>query len=197
MSLLVTDSVREEERRAREELARGCERDLLTIERFVRRPGSMACAELRDAMLSLGAEMDADLRKQLIAQAVDEIASRCARRAFSSADVRLRARFRNYADALVEAEKRASPGRHRRIVVPHLDAHCDRSVLPRTEPSTTTLDEWTADLRQLVVDALRDSIEAARRLVERRGREGVARDAIAVRLRQRPNRSEIETSRRR
>lgn len=183
MKSLIAASVREEERRARAELAQGCESDLSRVERFVSRPATRARTELHLAILSIG-NMDAQVRRRLIADAAQEAATGCARRAFSNADVRFRARFRIYADALAAAQDRVRRGPRRRIALPHLEPNCESSLLPRTEASIPGLDAWTRDLRRLVEAALLASVETARRLIERRGRESMARDAIAARNRE-------------
>lgn len=182
MTLLVAESVREEERRAREELDRGCEADLLTVERFVRRPAAKAREELHAALLSLGT-MEPNLRKGLMLEAAQETASRCARRAFSNANVRFRARFRIYAQALANAQSEANGRLRRRIAVPNLEPAEEPAFLPRVDASLATLDTWTAELRRLIAGSLGESVDAARRLVERRGRISMARGAIATRLR--------------
>ncbi len=140
------DALWEAERQARLALASGCSDDLATGDRFSVRPAEAAREQLRAQLLSVG-EVDAEFRKQLIAQAAESAAAECARRVFSNADVRFRARFRFYADALFDALLQAHCRRPRRIAVPHVLLEDERSIVPQIEVRYDALEEWTIELK--------------------------------------------------
>jgi hypothetical protein len=168
--MTTAESLREAELRAKRALERACAEDVAALGNLLRRPLQRAKSELEEYALSLGS-METTLRRNLVREQAADIALRCVRAAFANADVRFRARFAMYADALLEAEARclAPLGeRARRIAIPHLEFDDDSRI-------------DADDLERSVREALARAIERARSRVLKRGFASLARARVALR----------------
>lgn len=184
-------ALRAEERDARQALERGCEEDLAAIGRLLAGPLHIAREELTEHILSLG-PLDAILRRNLLAEAAEEVALRCGRRSFANADVRFRARFGMYATALQEVERRLlethGAGRalietraQRRIPLPHLALDDEGAILPHCELTSESTARWTSELENGMRRAVERAVERACTSVTARGWGSLARARLAVR----------------
>jgi len=182
-------ALRAEERAARRTLERGCSEDVAAIDDFIAGPLRKARVELEEYILSLGT-LEPTFRRNLVAEAAEEIALLCRRRAFANADVRFRARFGIYASALKEAEQQllarvgdASVGTRmlraqRRISLPHLVVDDEASVRPQCEASSETIAQWAHELGVELRSTLANAIECTCRRVTRRGSASLARASV-------------------
>ncbi len=177
----IAAQLREDERVARKALERGCREDMLSLQRLTARPLRKARHELLECTLSIGA-LDPILRRNVLTQEAEAVALRCAQNAFANADVRFRARFGIYANALADAQERHLERRLRRIALPHLMLEDERSVVPHCEISPSTVDEWIEELGRKLRAALEDEARRACRAAAERGSRSLARARVALRL---------------
>lgn len=165
---------RKNEREARRRLEEGCAADLASMELLFAATMTLARQQLRDGL----AEPDRNL--QTIAELV---AVSCARRLRDSADVRFRARFRNYTEAVRQSEAHllVPP---RRIALPHVEVEVAKipPLLGADEPQS---DAWLRALSATLHETLCVAVEAASRNVVRRVIASTAR----ARARESPARS--------
>lgn len=139
---------RKNEREARRRLEEGCAADLASME------------------LLFAATMT--LARQQLYQGVptETIALACARRLHDSADIRFRARFRNYAEGVWQSEAHLlTPPR--RIALPHVELE-PPNVPPLHGCEKPQLDAWLRALSEALREALGLAVETARRKVIRR-----------------------------
>jgi hypothetical protein len=149
---------RKNEREARRRLEEGCASDLASMELLFAATMTLARQQLHDAL----AESGADLRS-----ATELIAASCARRLRDSADVRFRARFRNYAEAVWQSEAHllVPP---RRIALPHVELEPPCAPPLPAKPEKLHVDEWLSQLSAALREALHGAVEIARRKAVRR-----------------------------
>jgi len=171
--------LREAERTAAEALDQGCSNELAAIAVLVDRP-------LRRARERLG--------RSLRIEQVTEIALRCKREIFANADVRFRARYGFYTEALAEAEReflevaRRVTGavglrERRKVALPHIGVVDDRSETLALELSLSSdIDASVEKLRKRICNALVCEVERSRKVVIKRGRASLARTLVALRL---------------
>lgn len=153
----------------------------------------MARSALNGFLLSLG-QLEPLLRARVTRDEAEAIALRCAHSSFANVDLRLRAHFGIYADALIAAQRRFAettlngvppdvrPRLPRRMTLPHIEFDDERSVTPAAHCSLPTLDAWVAELEMLLRLALRRSVSTACHIVLNRGATSLARTSVAVRL---------------
>lgn len=184
--------VREEERAARRVLEQGYREDLAAIGRLIAGPLRKARSELEEHFLSLGT-LDPILSANLTKQQAELVALNCGRDAFANASVRFRARFGIYAEEVAEAEKRFlatvktgidKPGvpqrQPRKIALPRIDLDDERSIVPQSHASLSTIDRWIDELDVLLRAALEYTLNKAYRMVVNRGFVRLARTRIAA-----------------
>jgi hypothetical protein len=187
-------TLREEEQTARRALEQGYRDDLAAIGRLMTAPLRKARSELEEHLLSLGT-LDPILSANLTKQQAELVALNCGRDAFVSASVRFRARFGIYAEELAAAEKRFletvktgvdKPGVPRReprkITLPSIELDDERSIVPRSHASVSTVDRWIDELEMLLRAALECTLYRAYRMVLNRGFVSLARTRIAEHL---------------
>ena len=112
----------------------------------------------------------------------DAIAAICVKRAFANANVRFRARFAIYAEALAAAERHVRSRGVRRIALPRILCENERSIVPEMAPEAHAADRWMAELESRLSGSLQGAIERACRAVIQRGAVRLARASIAFRL---------------
>jgi hypothetical protein len=192
--LAETQTLRGLEAAARAELDAGCRVDLQNLARLTEAALRKAREELEGYLSSLG-PLESTLASNLKREYSELVAQRCAGAAFANAAVRFRARFRNYAEALVIAERafveavtssdpeiRRRPKAPRRVAVPRIELDNERSIVPEGVPSLSDLDVWIEELAQRLHHALESTISSASRRTLDRGRREIARTSAAVRL---------------
>jgi hypothetical protein len=185
---------RAEEATARSELEAGCRSDLAHSRSFIALPLRKARLELDSYLESLGT-IQPRLAVSLGAQHADIIARDCASSVFANASVRFRARFRTYAEILVDAERRfvetAMPGGDergratratRQILVPRIDLYDERSILPQSSLSPPETGPWMLELENRLQGTLESNVDAARRKLLDRGERQMLRTLAVVRL---------------
>ncbi len=169
---------RAQEAVARSELDAGCRSDLAHSLTFTALP-------LRKARLAAG----------LGAEHADVIARECASSVFANASVRFRARFRTYAETLVDAERRfvetalsgtgerGRPARAaRQIPVPRIDLYDERSILPQSRLWLSETGPWMLELENRLQRVLESNVNSARRKLLERGERQMLRTLAVVRL---------------
>jgi hypothetical protein len=169
---------RAREAAARSELEAGCRSDLAHSSSFLALP-------LRKARLAAS----------LGTQHADVIARDCASSVFANASVRFRARFRTYAETLVEAERRfvetAIPdagerGRPtkaaRQIPVPRIDVYDERAILPQSRLWLPETGPWMRELENCLQRTLESNVNSARRKLLDRAERQMLRTLAVVRL---------------
>jgi hypothetical protein len=173
---------RAEERRARRVLEEGCAADLASIDRLIARPLAIARHELLECLTGTGTVGDLSVRQALVYRSAEEIVARCVESVCDNANVRFRARFRMYAEAVCESESRliATP---RRIALPWLDLGDIPTPTPPVGCSAEPIDEWISELVVHLRGALQREVEAALRKVVRRIVASVARSRARRALR--------------
>jgi hypothetical protein len=184
--------VREEERAARRALEQGCRDDLASIGRLIAGPLRKARSELEGHLLSLGT-LDPILSANLTKQQAELVALNGGRAAFANAGIRFRARFGIYAEELAAAEKRlletVKPGVDkpgipqrgpRKITLPRIELDDERSIVPQSHASLSTIDRWIDELEILLRAALEYTLNRACRTVLNRGFVSLARTRIAA-----------------
>jgi hypothetical protein len=185
---------RAQEAAARSELEAGCRSDLLHSGTFVALPLRKARLELDSYLESLGT-IQPRLAVSLGAQHADVIARDCAISVFANASVRFRARFRTYAEILVDAERRfvetAMPGTDergrparavRQIPVPRIDLYDERSILPQGRLWVPDSGPWMLELENRLQRTLESNVNSARRKLLDRGERQMLRTLAVVRL---------------
>ncbi len=179
---------------ARAELDAGCRADLQKIACLTGAPLRRARAELEGYLLSPGSLVP-KLASNPEREFAELLALRCASDVFANAGLRFRARFRNYAQALLVAEQSfieamtpIDPDRRRRtkaprqIAVPRIEFDEDASMVPQSMPSLSDVDEWIDELAQHLHGALESTVSVALRKILDRGMRSVARTSAAIRL---------------
>jgi hypothetical protein len=185
---------RAEEAAARSQLEAGCRSDLAHSSSLIALPLRKARLELDSYLESLGT-IQPRLAVSLGAQHADVIARDCAGSVFANASVRFRARFRTYAEILVDAERRfletAMPGNDergrparaaRRIPVPRIDLYDEHSILPQSRLSLPETGPWMLELEDRLQRTLESNVNAARRKLVDRGERQMLRALAVVRL---------------
>lgn len=185
---------RAEEAAARSELETGCRSDLQHSSSFIALPLRKAHLELDSYLGSLGT-IQPRLAASLGAQQADVIARDCASSVFANASVRFRARFRTYAEILVDAERRfvetamsgsderGRPARAvRQIAVPRIDLYDERSILPQSRLSLPETGPWMLELENRLQRTLESNVDSARRKLLDRGERQMLRTLAVVRL---------------
>jgi hypothetical protein len=183
---------RAQEAAARSELEAGCRSDLAHSGTFVALPLRKARLELDSYLESLGT-IQPRLAASLGAQQADVIARDCASSVFANASVRFRARFRTYAELLVDAERRfvetamfgersCPPRAVRQIPVPRIDLYDERSILPQSRLWLPETGPWMLELETRLQRALESNVNSARRKLLDRGERQMLRTLAVVRL---------------
>ena len=148
---------RKNEREARRRLEEGCASDLASMELLFAATITVARQQLHEAVVRPQADLHG---------ATEAIALACARRLYDSADIRFRARFRNYAEAVWQSEAHLLTA-PRRIALPHVELQALHLPPPRAVEKPQ-LDAWLRALSTALREALSASVETARRKVIRR-----------------------------
>lgn len=183
--------LRDIERIARDQLHQGCIQDRSVIGALVDRLLERAREDLEARLLTLGT-MDPILHRSLLIQETTEVEQDCLREAFANADVRFRARFAFYVEAVNNAEHEflelgqqkpnAPPMRHeRRVALPHLD--CVDEAAPSCAvdlEGSPDLAEWSALFRMRLLQALLEAEDVARKSLIRRAHTSLARTQLAL-----------------
>jgi hypothetical protein len=185
---------RAEEAAARSALEAGCRSDLAQSGSFIALPLRKARLELEGYLESLGT-IQPRLAVSLGTQRAEAVARDCANSVFANASVRFRARFRTYAEVLVDAERRfveaAMPGgveqgrptrTARQIPVPRIDVYEERSILPQSRLSLPESGPWVLELENCLQRTLESNVNAARRRLLDRGERQMLRTLGVVRL---------------
>lgn len=183
--------LRDIERIARDQLHQGCIQDRSVIGALVDRLLERAREDLEARLLTLGT-LDPILYRSLLIQETTEVEQDCLREAFANADIRFRARFAFYVEAVNDAEHEflelgqqtpnAPPMRHeRRVALPHLD--CVDEATPSYAvdlAASPDLAEWTVLFRRRLLQALLEAEEVARKALILRAHTSIARTQLAL-----------------
>ncbi len=188
------DHLRRTERVERAELLAGYMQDVARIERFLEHPLAIAQREAEAALASMGTGLESELARSLLRESFDHIANEFARLVCASVGLRMRARFRIYANALAEAEVAIAecivaisrvPTRH---PIPKMFAihrlEIDDLHVPAPPEDTSGLKVWTRALHDAILEKLRKSVEESLRYVLTQGsdRLGVVKTRINLAL---------------
>ncbi len=156
---------------ARAQLVAGCADDAANIERFLSRPLDRARREALEFAGGFGSILDADLARSLWREAFERIASTCAQSVFANADLRIRARFREYTNLLGIAEAgiasdlvalhpiRTKHPLPRMFAIVHLEF--DDGALPAPPENNSDIAVWTETLHVSVRRELVARIDVA------------------------------------
>ncbi len=172
---------RDEERAARQRLAKGCAQDIASLDELLSGPLAAARRELSDLLAGLGA-FERTTTQALVYRATDEIAARCIECVADNVNMRFRARFRMYVDAVAQSESRLL-GKPRRPAVPRIDLRAVSTPLPSAMWSQQIVDDWIERLRCGIHEVVQHEVEIAQRIIARRVIASVARSRATVFLR--------------
>ncbi|HTU71532.1 MAG TPA: hypothetical protein VMF11_14615 [Candidatus Baltobacteraceae bacterium] len=183
------------EEAARERLLAGCADDAIKIERYFNRPLEIAKRSARNTMAGMGFLEDVDLAAGLRREAFERIGTVCADSICSKAALRVRARFRIYADEIANAEDRiadaiaASRLVHVERIFPRMFSigwiDFDNLHIPDPPGDDAAIDDWIEHLRRAVGEELAASTKRAVGEVLEQGyaRLGVIKSCIDATLR--------------
>jgi hypothetical protein len=178
-------------REAQRALNRGCDSDIRSSPTLLARPLVVARTCLENELLGTSTLADKALRSHLLFAGCQDIVACCTRSVRDNADVRFRARFRMFAEAVhelecefaekarvVEPEGASRIKMPRRIAVPRVCL--DDLPMPRQpdDSSAASINAWASDLTMLLTDRLREAVEDARREAVRRSTRSVARIVV-------------------
>jgi hypothetical protein len=169
---------RRHERAARLSLEAGCAEDLAWAERLFASRLTVARRELQACLAGAGSFGDPSVDRVVIYRAAQEIVGACARSVADSANLRFRARFRMYADAVCESEARLI-ARPRKVTLPRLDLGDVPTPIPPISSSPGLIDTWVRELRSHLRTALQREVETAKSKLVRRVIAGIARSRAA------------------
>lgn len=155
---------RKNEREARLRLEDACKADLASVDALFAATMTLARQQLQEALVLKHADLQ---------NATEAVILVCVRRLRDSADIRFRARFRNYAEAVWQGEANllSAP---RRTALPHVELEAPK-VPPLAVRDKAHVDAWLCSLAEALRQALVAAVDAARRKVIRRVVAGVAR----------------------
>lgn len=144
------------ERSIRQDLTEGCISDIDSIEILLRETLAATRVALEVALQDYP-DVDVSQHPELAA-AVRRIARDCIRRAQDTSNVRFRARFRSYAEAVWANESRLI-GTPRRIAIPHLHVMHFQPNVPLRGRRDDFVEAWMADLVAQLHFFLRAAVE--------------------------------------
>ncbi|MGH7682806.1 MAG: hypothetical protein ACREMT_00560 [Vulcanimicrobiaceae bacterium] len=148
---------RQNEREARHRLEEGCAADLASMELLFAATMTIARQQLHDALRAPHEDLTV---------ATEAIVVASVRRLHDSANIRFRARFRNYAEAVWQSEAHllAPP---RRIALPHVELEAP-VLQPLAARERAHVDAWLSALCRALRESLCLAVNAARGRVIRR-----------------------------
>jgi len=167
---------REFERLTRHALSDGCSADIAILDRLCADAFANARAALQEALHSV--DLGPSGKRGQLLERAQLIAADCTRRVRDTANVRFRARFRSYAEAVWENEARLT-ARPRRIALPRLHLRAVEPKIVLGARPEAIVEAWMGDLTAQLRDALRDAVATAIETVTRRLIASVARSRTA------------------
>ena len=170
-------TAREFERSARHTLAGACSADIAILDRLCADAFANARAAFKDALRS--AAYDQSPGHELLRERARVIAEQCTRQVRDTVNVRFRARFRSYTEAVWENESRLV-ARPRRIALPRIRLRAVEPAIRVHASSEDIIEAWmlelTSGLRTAVSDAVAIAVEAViKRIVASVSRSRTAR----------------------
>jgi|GEM_PF-2808484 len=166
----IFNRLRETERTARAELLLGIEADIANVDRFMVRPIAAARSKGEEAFAALGSMDEGDLRASIRCETFDRIALECTTAVYANVGMRVRARFRTYAEAFPASERDLATaisvaGSARRTFPPPMFAleriETEGIASPAPPRDADEIDRWLQLLHALLAHEMVDRMRAA------------------------------------
>ncbi|HEY1729401.1 MAG TPA: hypothetical protein VGG22_13565 [Candidatus Baltobacteraceae bacterium] len=169
-------TAREFERSARHTLTDACGTDIAILDRLCADAFANARAAFEDALGSAG--YDQNGMHKLLNERARVIAEHCTRRVRDTTNVRFRARFRSYAEAVWETESRLV-ARPRRIALPRIHIRAVQPAIGAHASPDDIVEAWMLDLTTQLHAAVREAVAIAVETVIKRLIASVSRSRTA------------------